>query len=365
MWVLCLHKCIRRHVIKGANNCMVHPTHGTALPRTALADVRFSILESLIELSPTEISAPPGVWSEMRRQMMHRGVVDSRSLQGTMGKLVRRLHSVSTGSAACEPGLLDFLKTVFGEVMVFNNYGATEVGCIAVNGRLDEDLQVKLLEVPEQGIVAPRGEICIKAAGVFEGYFSSDQSQSALTEHGYYRTGDIGEKLENGEIRVVGRLANLVKLSNGKFESLEDVDQKILQVEGIQQVCTLEVCGSLAAVVYAPDLDPLPWLGVPSLRSPSGFTLENGLLTASRKLCRPAVRRAFSEELQRLVAERSEKLAQWLATFGSGESRSLRELGISSLHFAQIAASLKVPVHLVAGARSLQDLKALQSSSPS
>ena len=339
--------------------------------QTALADPQFKLLDSFASLSPTEIAAPPAVWSEIRRDLISERISDLETLQKKKGKLLRNLHTVSTGSASCERNLFDFLKKMFGnDTLVLENYGTTEIGCIAVNGELQEGLKVKLVQIPEQGIFSPRGEVCIEADGVFEGYYF--QCEALMTEDGYYRTGDIAEKIPGGEIRIVGRLSNMVKLSNGKFESLDSVDMQILEalqadLSCVEQVCTLEIFGSLAAVVYAPGQTKLPTLWVPCICAREKFTVENGMLTPSLKLCRRAIQAKHESELRRLIEERHGRVYGVLESLTSlngasiDETCPLRDYGVTSVHFAKIASSLGIPVHLISGASTLRDLKCIAS----
>ncbi|CAK9072522.1 unnamed protein product [Durusdinium trenchii] len=334
--------------------------------QTALADVHLELLDSLEALSPTEIAAPPAVWSEIRSALLNRGVFDFDTLQRNMGRLLQNLHTVSTSSASCEPGLFSFLEKVFGKkIMVFDNYGATEVGCIALNGK--QQGEVKLVEIPEQGIFSPQGEVCIQA-DAFEGYYGQQfQQEGVLTEDGYYRTGDIAEKTELGEIRVIGRLSNMVKLSNGKLESLDFIDKQIMQtlqakMADVEQVCTLEILGSLAAVVHIPSQEMPPPLWIPCILAHEKFTVENGMLTPSLKLCRRNILAKHEAELRALIEERNSKVHEILSSVASfsvsgiDDTRPLQEYGVTSVHVARIASMLGIPAYLISGASTLRDL---------
>ncbi|CAE7669234.1 car [Symbiodinium microadriaticum] len=338
--------------------------------QTAFAAAGLPLLCSWIALSPTEISAPPSVWSEIRRRLTLDGVEDPSSLRQLFPGLVRRLETVATGFANSDPDLLNFLRRIFGdEILVMDNYGATEVGSISVNGKISNE-DTKIVEVPELGIYAPRGEICVKAEGAFEGYYDNAQTAGALTDDGFYRTGDIGE-MQHGMLKVVGRLTNWVKLANGKFESLEAVEDELSQTSDFEQVCAVEISGSLAAVVYSArwDQNPsaAPSTSVPCVRAKEKFTVENGLLTPSLKLRRPAIRAMYEQELLQQINEKQLALSRWLhAVTGStadvDETQPLKELGVTSVHFARLAADLGVPVHAVAAAGTLRDLKALSQT---
>lgn len=224
--------------------------------------------------------------------------------------------------------------------------------------------------------VSPGGlKVCVKCIDEFEGYFHDElASSTALTSDGFYRTGDIGEQLREGVIRIVDRKAHIVKLATGKFCSLEEVDEQVAAAHpAVEQVCALELRGRIVAVVHAPTaVGPLPWLGVPHVCTTEPFTAANGLLTPSLKLCRRAVRERHAADLEALAAaaaEGGDLVARWLAAWRQGrcdgdvdDTLPLASLGVGSVQFARLAGELGVPVHAVAAARTLADLKVLAAA---
>ena len=76
--------------------------------------------------------------------------------------------------------------------------------------------------------VAPgtAGELCAKGPQVMAGYWQRpDETAKAMTADGYFRTGDIAVALENGEIKIVDRLKDMVLVSgfNVYPNEVEDV----------------------------------------------------------------------------------------------------------------------------------------------
>ncbi|WP_101515682.1 AMP-binding protein [Corynebacterium ulcerans] len=89
-----------------------------------------------------------------------------------------------------------------------------------------------------------RGEIYIGGMGVVEGYLNDPEKTYErlpfIDGARFYKTGDLGEILDDGNIRIVGRLDNQVKI-NGYRVELGDVQSAIEQIPNI-----------LSAVVIAP-----------------------------------------------------------------------------------------------------------------
>jgi len=69
----------------------------------------------------------------------------------------------------------------------------------------------------------PRGEIYVGGENVVLGYYNNDSltSQDFKVFNGvrYFATGDIGEMI-NGDLKIIDRKKDLVKLSGGEFVSL-------------------------------------------------------------------------------------------------------------------------------------------------
>lgn len=78
----------------------------------------------------------------------------------------------------------------------------------------------------------PRGEIVVGGEVIAHGYFKlDDQTKESfyVDERGvrWYRTGDIGEFLPNGNLKIIDRKKDLVKLQNGEYISLGKVESTL------------------------------------------------------------------------------------------------------------------------------------------
>jgi long-subunit acyl-CoA synthetase (AMP-forming) len=78
----------------------------------------------------------------------------------------------------------------------------------------------------------PRGEIVVGGEMIAQGYYNlPEQTREAfyVDSHGtrWYRTGDIGEFLPNGQLKIIDRKKDLVKLQNGEYISLGRVESTL------------------------------------------------------------------------------------------------------------------------------------------
>jgi long-chain acyl-CoA synthetase len=70
-----------------------------------------------------------------------------------------------------------------------------------------------------------RGEIWVRGGNITSGYYMmEDKTKEVYTEDGWFKTGDIGQFLEDGSLRIVDRMKNLVKLNSGEYVALEKME---------------------------------------------------------------------------------------------------------------------------------------------
>ena len=75
--------------------------------------------------------------------------------------------------------------------------------------------------IPLPGVevrISDEGEIQIKSPGQMVGYYKRpDLNAEVFTLDGFFRTGDQGERLPNGLLKITGRIKELFKTSKGKY----------------------------------------------------------------------------------------------------------------------------------------------------
>lgn len=105
------------------------------------------------------------------------------------------------------------------DILILEGYGLTETtAAICVNtpfnykfgsvGRPIGDVQLKL---------APDGEVLVKSKKVMKEYFKNPEATKNSFEDGWYKTGDIGEFLIGGDLKITDRKKDLIKTAGGKY----------------------------------------------------------------------------------------------------------------------------------------------------
>ncbi|HKP74337.1 MAG TPA: long-chain fatty acid--CoA ligase [Longimicrobiaceae bacterium] len=153
---------------------------------------------------------PPSLEAEWRTV----GAPFFRRARELFGGRVRRATS---GGAPLPAEVAEYLDAL--GITVLGAYGLTEHLCVAMN-RPDEyrfDTAGPAMPGTEARIAAD-GEILIRRGDLsFSGYHGRPKDTAAAwTQDGWLLTGDLGELLPDGSLRVTGRKKELIALSTGK-----------------------------------------------------------------------------------------------------------------------------------------------------
>jgi amino acid adenylation domain-containing protein len=140
------------------------------------------------------------------------------------------------------------LSALNPDAIILNSYGPTEA-TVACNGKIVEDARkitagrpmwnvVESVRDPE-GLPLPvgaSGELWIGGEGVALGYVNNPEltGERFVEENGvrYYKSGDLAKWTEDGEIVVLGRIDEQVKLRGLRIE-LGEVENTVLTIAGV------------------------------------------------------------------------------------------------------------------------------------
>jgi long-chain acyl-CoA synthetase len=171
-----------------------------------------------------------------------------RKVRDVLGGRVKLLTS---GSAPIRPSLIKLLRVCFS-CEVREGYGQTENAgaCLMISagdlhvgscGPPVPGSEIRLKDCPELNYFStdspmPRGELIFRGQSVFDGYYKDDaKTKETIDKDGWLYSGDIAQVDSAGRFYIIDRVKNLVKLSQGEYVAIENVEGKLSAVKQFAQ----------------------------------------------------------------------------------------------------------------------------------
>jgi acyl-CoA synthetase (AMP-forming)/AMP-acid ligase II len=110
-------------------------------------------------------------------------------------------------------------------VAVGQVYGATEIGSVTFSDPRSRSFNPSSVGRPLENVsirIEPTtSEVLVRAPSMFDGYVAERPGESPITAEGYYRTGDIGQMDDAGNLILTGRLKLMIDIGGRKVNPLE------------------------------------------------------------------------------------------------------------------------------------------------
>ena len=275
------------------------------------------------------------IWSEAERShrdgILRTALKTSRSLMA-VGIDVRRklfksvhdafggrLEKIICGGARLNPELIEAFED-FG-ISILEGFGITECAPLTnvtpyyarKYGSVGTAVPCCRVRISDEfGDGAPNehgyveGELQVKGDNVMLGYYNNPEAnESAFTDDGWFRTGDIAYMDKDGYVYITGRMKSVIVLENGKNVFPEEIEEYLEEVESIAECVVVgrkaadsdEVI--LTAVIY-PNRDKFPTGSSDELIQNS---IRNSINQLNRKL--PGFKQIRNIELRKTEFEKT------------------------------------------------------------
>ncbi|TVS13651.1 MAG: long-chain fatty acid--CoA ligase [Wenzhouxiangella sp.] len=126
-----------------------------------------------------------------------------------------RIRRATTGAAPIAPELIQWFQAI--GVPLYEGYGMTETtGIISVNTPARHRLGSVGAPLPETEVrIGEDGEILVRGAHIFEGYWQRPEQTAEAVRDGWLHTGDSG-RLDEGLLTITGRIKDIIITAGGK-----------------------------------------------------------------------------------------------------------------------------------------------------
>jgi acetyl-CoA synthetase len=200
-----------------------------------------ALLGTMDRCGITSFCAPPTVWRML--------------IQSDLTELHTPPRDVVGAGEPLNPEVIEQVRRAWG-VTVRDGFGQTETSVLIANspgqpvrpgsmGRPVPGFRVALVD-PVSGEVGDEGEICLdlsaRPTGLMVGYRDDDERTSESMRDGFYHTGDVGSRDDDGYITYVGRADDVFKASDYRISPFE-LESVLLEHDAVAE----------AAVVPSPD----------------------------------------------------------------------------------------------------------------
>ena len=229
------------------------------------------------------------IWSEAERtkkdKVLKTALATSKTLL-SMGIDVRRklfktvldsfggrLDHIICGGAKLNPDLIAAFED-FG-ISVFEGFGITECSPLTnvtpyynrkygSIGPSVPSCRCRIADAQPGDHGYPEGELQIKGDNVMMGYYNNPEATAAaFTEDGWFRTGDVAYKDEEGFVYITGRMKSVIVLENGKNVFPEEIEEYLDEIDAIAECVVVgrkapDSDEVLLTVVAYPNYEKLP-----------------------------------------------------------------------------------------------------------
>jgi len=170
-----------------------------------------------------------------------------------LDKIARNLRICMSGGAAMPVEVMRAFERKYN-VKILEGYGLSETSPIATFNRMDRQSKpgsiglpvwgvgVRILDVDGKDVPeGERGEIAIRGHNIMKGYYKRPEATAEAITNGWFRTGDIGRRDEDGYYYIVDRAKDMI--IRGGFN---------VYPREVEEVLMTPPAVSLAAVIGVP-----------------------------------------------------------------------------------------------------------------
>ncbi len=331
---------------------LAHVYERTAVELTSLTvpcDVSFvesldKFADNLKEIQPTLFTAVPRIWGVFQQKIEHKLPPKKMNILlkiPLISSLIKKKVKSQLGFSRCENfvsgasqlpiAIMSFFDKL--DIPIQEGYGQTENLAYATINRL-ENRRLGYVGSPRLEVELAMGdenELLTKSNCLMNEYYKEPKkSKEQFDDRGYLRTGDIAELDENNNVKIIGRISENFKNQKGEFIAPSPIEKEFSSNTLIEQLCLVGrglpsnvMVVTLAQNVHPRNKDKFAQYLKDTLHTVNSklasyekishvfvckenWTPENGFLTPTLKVRRPAVESMHQSKLELAVAQHNQ-----------------------------------------------------------
>ena len=160
-----------------------------------------------------------------------------------------QLETIICGASVVPPYLVkEYAKL---GTKLYPGYGLTEsANLVSGNCECDKYPESVGFAYPNQTLRIVDGELWLKGDNMMTAYAGNPEENEKAFEDGWFKTGDLVKIDDEGFIFIVGRIKDIIVLPTGENVSPEEMENKFVEPDFIQDAMVLEENGKLVLEVF-------------------------------------------------------------------------------------------------------------------
>lgn len=207
-----------------------------------------------------------------------------------------RIRFFVSGGAPLSREIAEFFHAA--GFLILEGYGLTETTAAAFTNR-EEEYEFGTVGSPLGDIevkINPDGEILLKSAKIFKGYFNNPEATRECFSNGWFCTGDIGTLDERRHLKITDRKKDLIVTSGGKNIAPQKIENLLKTERFISQV-----------MVYGDKKNYLTALVTLNEEEVSRFLRSGGISEGANIYSQPSVQKLISS----IIEQKNKELASY------------------------------------------------------
>ncbi len=195
---------------------------------------------------------------------------------------LRSLRTFFCGGTTVSSELITRASRLLPECLFFRAYGSTEMPTAAMGIRCRDDARhgaetdgevvypVELRIVDDAGSEVAdgeEGEILLRGPELFAGYLHDADNEGSFDEQGYFKTGDLGRRVDERYLVITGRKKDII-IRSGENISPKEVEDLLLEHPAVAEVAIVSMpspaTGEMGCAFVIPR--PAATLGLPEVQ---------------------------------------------------------------------------------------------------
>ncbi|ADD69016.1 AMP-dependent synthetase and ligase [Denitrovibrio acetiphilus DSM 12809] len=195
-------------------------------------------------------------------------IIAMKKFKAVQDKFGGRLRLAVSGGGSLPAYLESWLDAI--GLRIVNAYGMTECAPAIAGRALNCDVfgtlgpavpGTEIRIVNEDGDILPageEGEIQIQGPQVFPGYYElPEENEHAFTDDGFFRTGDLGMLTLTGELKITGRMKDIIVLANGENIDPTRIESAITMLPFVKDAVLVGQDQKSLAALIIPDFEKM------------------------------------------------------------------------------------------------------------